>query len=46
MHAGMQFDPIHGQGQGREPIKVGNSTIFKAISSPIYNGGWQIITDS
>jgi len=32
------------QGQGQEPIKVGNSTILvgplsKSISSPIYNGG-------
>ena len=37
------------QGQGQEPMKVGNSTIldhFQTISSPIYNGGWQVITDS
>jgi len=27
MHDGMQYDPI--QGQGHEPPKVGNSTIFK-----------------
>jgi len=27
MHDGMQYDPI--QGQGHEPIKVGNSSIFK-----------------
>jgi len=44
MHDGMQYDPI--QGQGHEPLKVGNSTISNVISSPIYNGGWQMTTDS
>ena len=29
MHDGMQYDPIRGQGQGHEPTKVGNSTIFE-----------------
>jgi len=29
MHDGMQDDPIQGQGQGHEPLKVGNSVIFK-----------------
>jgi len=39
MHDAMQYDPIQGQGQGYEPLKVGNSDIFKGyISSPIYNG--------
>ena len=38
MHEGMQYDPIQGQGQGHEPLKVGNSTIFKAISSPFIMG--------
>jgi len=40
---------IQGQGQGQEPMKVGNSTIldhFQTISSPICNGGWQMTTDS
>ena len=46
MHEGMQYDPIQGQGQGHEPLKVGNWAILKAISSPIYNGGWQMTTDS
>ena len=41
MHDGMQYDAIRGQGQGHEPLKVGNSAIFKG-----YNGGWQMITDS
>ena len=29
MHDGMQYDSIQGQGQGHEPLKVGNSAIFK-----------------
>ena len=28
MSDGMQYDPIQGQGQGDEPMKVGNSVIF------------------
>ena len=43
-HDGMQYDPI--QGQGHEPLKVGNSAIFKGYLLPIYNGGWQMTTDS
>ena len=27
MHDGMQYDPI--QGQGHEPLKTGNPSIFK-----------------
>jgi len=44
MHDGMQYDPI--QGQGYERWKVGNSAIFKGYLLPIYNGGWQMTTDS
>jgi len=44
MHDGMQYDPL--QGQGHEPLKVGNMTILKAIFSPVYNGGWQMSMDS
>jgi len=41
MHDGMQYDPI--QGQGHEPLKVGNPFILKAISA-IYNGSsWALI---
>ena len=43
-HDGMQYDPI--QGQGHEPLSVGNSAILKAISSPICNRGWQMTTYS
>jgi len=34
MHDGVQYDPIRGQGQGHEPMKVGNSTIIKGLSPP------------
>ena len=32
MHDGMQYDPI--QGQGHEPLKVGNSAILKGYLIP------------
>jgi len=32
-HDSMQCDPIHGQGQGHEPLKVGNPAIFKSSES-------------
>jgi len=32
MHDGVQYDPI--QGQGHEPLKVGNSSIFKGYLFP------------
>jgi len=28
MHDGMQYDPIQGQGQGHEPLKVGNHKVL------------------
>ena len=34
MHDGMQYDPIQGEGQGHEPLKVGNSAIFKGYLLP------------
>ena len=46
MHDGMQYDPIQGQGQGHEPYKSEIRPFSKAISSPIYNGGLQMTTDS
>jgi len=46
MLEGMQYDQIQGQGLGHEPFKVGNPSIFKAISSTIYNRSWQLTTDS
>ena len=44
MHDGMQYDLI--QGQGHEPLKVGNLQFLNAISNAIYNGSWQLTTDS
>ena len=38
MDDGMHFDPIQVQGQGHEPFKVGNPAVF--------NGSWQLTTDS
>jgi len=41
----MQYDPI--QGQGHEPSKVGNLTIFKGYLLPLFIiGGWQLTADS
>jgi len=34
MHDGMPYDPIQGQGQSHEPLKVGNSAIFKGYLLP------------
>ena len=34
MHDGIQYDPIQGQGQGHETLKVGNSAIFKGYLLP------------
>ena len=34
MHDGRQYDPIQGQGQGREPSKVRNLAIFKGYLFP------------
>jgi len=34
MHDSMQYDPIQGQCQGHEPLKVSNSAIFKVYLLP------------
>jgi len=46
MHDGMQYDPIQDQGQDHEPRKSEIRLFSTAISSPIYNGGWQMTTGS
>jgi len=38
----MQYDPIQGQGQGYEPLKVGNLLLLKAIASAISQ--WELAT--
>jgi len=43
MHDGMQYDPI--QGQGHEPLKVGNSSVFNGCLLPHLQWGWQMTTD-
>ena len=45
MHDGMQYDPIQGQGQGHEPSKVGNSTIFKGYLLLYTNLLWYSFID-
>jgi len=44
MHDGMQYDPM--QGQGHEPLTVGNPSFSTSISSAIYNRSSQLTTDS
>jgi len=39
MHDGVQYDPIQGQGQGYEPLNVGNSAIFKGYLLPRFTMG-------
>jgi len=46
MHDGMQYDPIQGQVQGHEPLKVKNWAVFKGYLLPIYNGGSQVTKNS
>jgi len=43
MHDGMQYDPIQGQGQGHEPLKVGNPSIFKSYR--LRHLQWELATD-
>jgi len=39
----MQYDPIRGQSQGHEPLKVGNPSIFKSYFFRHFQ--WQLATD-
>jgi len=41
MHDGMQYDPI--QGQGHEPVKVGNPAIFNSYF--LCHLQWQLTAD-
>jgi len=43
MHDSMQYDPIQGQRQGHEPLKVGNPVSFK--SHLLRHLQWQLATD-
>jgi len=42
-HGGMQYDSIHGQGEGHEPFKVGNPAIFKSYL--LRHLQWELATD-
>ena len=47
MHDGMPYDPIQGQGQSNEASEVPKIALFwRSISSAIYNGSWQVTTNS
>jgi len=46
MHDGMQYYLIQGQGQVTSPSKLEIRPFSKAISFAIYNGSWQLTTDS
>jgi len=41
MHDGMQYDPI--QGQGHEPLKIGNPAVFKSYI--FRHLQWELTTD-
>jgi len=43
MHDGMQYDPIQGQGQCHELLKVGNPFIFK--NCLLRHLHWELATD-
>jgi len=43
MHGGMQYDPIQGQGQGYESLKVGNPSIFKSYF--LRHSQWELAND-
>jgi len=49
MHDGMTYDPIQGQDQGHGPSEVPKIALFQvclSVSSAIYNGSWQMTTNS
>jgi len=41
MHDGMQYDPV--EGQGHEPLKVGNPAVFKSYL--LRHLQWELATD-
>jgi len=46
MHDDMPYDPIQGPGQSHGASEVPKIALFKVISFTIYNGSWQMTTDS
>jgi len=43
MQDGMQYDPIQGEVQGHEPLKVGNPSIFNGYL--FHHLHWKLTTD-
>jgi len=43
MHDVKQYDPIQGQVQGHEPLKVGNPSIFKSYL--LHHLQWELAND-
>jgi len=43
MHNVMQYDPNQGQGQGHEPLKDGNPSIFKSYF--LRHLQWELATE-
>jgi len=46
MHDGMPYDQIQGQGQGHGASEFPQIALSRSISSAVYNGIWQMTTDS
>jgi len=46
MHNSMPYDPIQGQGQGHGPSEVRELHFSRSVFSAVYNGSWQMTTDS
>jgi len=46
MHVGMQYDPIQSKVKVTSPSNLENLPFLNAICSAIYNGSWQLTTDS
>jgi len=44
MYESMPYDPIQGQGHGASDVP--KIALSKSISSAIYNGSWQMTTNS
>jgi len=45
MHDGMQYNPIEGQDQGHEPLKIGNPAVCKSYLLRHLQWDWELATD-
>jgi len=46
LHDGMPYDPTQGQGQGNGASEFLKNALLYVYLLPIYNGSWQMTTDS